>query len=381
MRLSIVTGFFLPVPATKGGATERSWYGLAKLFAAAGHSVTFVSRRSGDSPREEWADGVKHVRVRGFDHSRSLALNLLLDLVWGFRVARALPVGDVVICNTLTLPAWLGRVKPSAGKVCVMIGRNPKGQVAFYRGAARIYAPSTFMASQIRQDWASSRTKVIGYPIEWGLFASRSHQSTAPLTIGFVGRLHREKGMDLLIRAARILFATSDLPPWRLRIVGPHLVAEGGEGSAWLQALKRESESLGNRVEWVGPEFDPQALADIYGSMDIFCYPSVAERGETFGVAVAEAMAAKCAVVVSGLACFSDLVVDGETGLVFDHRSCAPERALAEQLERLARDGVLRTTLAAKGQQRVRRYDYPEVSRTVLDDLSDLTGAKGAPSQ
>ena len=45
MRISIVSGFFLPVPAVSGGATEKTWHGLAKDFAAQGHSVTLVSRR------------------------------------------------------------------------------------------------------------------------------------------------------------------------------------------------------------------------------------------------------------------------------------------------------------------------------------------------
>jgi glycosyltransferase involved in cell wall biosynthesis len=377
LRISIVTGFFLPVPAVSGGATERSWYGLAKLFAAQGHSVTFISRRSAESAVATGTDGVTHIRVRGFDHTRNMAINLVLDFIWGIRVAVALPVGDVVICNTITLPVWLNRLKPSAGKVSVMIGRNPKGQVPFYRAVTRIYVPSTFVLSLIRGDWATSRTKVIGYPIDWGLHAGSSHQSASPVTVGFIGRLHREKGIAMLIHAALILSKKGDLPPWRLRIVGPHLVTEGGDGSDWFEALKKESQSLGNLVEWMGPEFDSKALARIYGGMDIFCYPSIAERGETFGVAIAEAMAAKCAVVVSALACFSDLVVDGETGLVFEHAADSPEVRLAACIERLVRDEGLRNSLAVNGQQKATRYDYPRVSQNVLDDIADFAGTSG----
>ena len=95
MRITIVTGFFLPVPALSGGATERSWYGLAKIFASAGHEVTFVSRAWPTLPAAEIEAGVNHLRVRGFDHTRILAANLILDLVWGLRVARALPASRV----------------------------------------------------------------------------------------------------------------------------------------------------------------------------------------------------------------------------------------------------------------------------------------------
>ena len=124
-----MTGFFLPVPALSGGATEKIWYGLARIFASAGHSVTFISRSWPGLARAETVDGVHHIRLPGFDHTRRLPFNLVLDLIWGIRVARALPPGDAVICNTITLPVWLHRLKPLTGIVSVMIGRAPKGQV------------------------------------------------------------------------------------------------------------------------------------------------------------------------------------------------------------------------------------------------------------
>jgi glycosyltransferase involved in cell wall biosynthesis len=376
VRITIVTGFFLPVPALSGGATERSWYGLAKCFAKAGHSVTFVSRSHPSLPSAENESGVDHIRIPGFDHTPHLLANLAHDLLWGIRVSRVLPPADMVVCNTITLPVWLRRMKPAAGKVSVMIGRNPKGQVPFYRGVARIYAPSTFLAGLIGPEWASRRTKVVGYPIDWPLHARSASQRGAPVTIGFIGRLHPEKGIALLIRAACLLAGRTDLPEWRLRIIGPGDVGQGGGGGDWLASLKMESASaLGTRVEWAGSEFNPERLARHFGEMDVFCYPSVAEKGETFGVSVAEAMSARCAVVVSALECFSDLVTDGETGLVFDHRAEAPERLLAECISRLVSDPVLRKDLALRGQQHARRFDYPEVSRNILEDLALLSGA------
>jgi glycosyltransferase involved in cell wall biosynthesis len=375
LRITIIAGFFLPVPAVSGGATERSWYGLAKMFAAAGHSVTFVSRTWPHLPAAATEEGVSHVRVPGFDHTRNLAANLALDFIWGMRVARVLPEADVVVCNTITLPVWLHAIRSSAGEVAVMIGRNPKGQVRFYRGVARIYAPSTFLAGNISAPWASRRVRVVGYPIDWDLHAKSACQLSSPVTIGYVGRLHPEKGIGLLVDAARLLAARNDLPEWKLKIAGPGGVSEGGGGGRWLDSLRRESEaSLGRRIEWLGPEFDPGALARIFGGINVFCYPSIAEKGETFGVSVAEAMSARCAVVVSALGCFSDLVTDGRTGLVFDHRAPNPEQLLADCLGQLVKDSGLRNDLALLGQQHARQYSYPEVSRNILGDLALLTG-------
>lgn len=376
MRITIVTGFFLPVPAVSGGSTEKSWHGLARHFAAAGHAVTLVSRSwPGLAPAETVA-GVSHIRLPGFGHTRSLPLNLALDFIWGVRVALALPPGDVVICNTVTLPAWLRRAKPGAGRVSVMIGRAPRGQIRFYGAVARIYAPSSFVAGQIKSKRARARTRVIGYPIDWSLHARSACQPGSPVTVGYVGRLHPEKGIALLVRAASRLAGRTDLPRWRLRIAGPADVGAGGGGQGWFAALRKEANAaLGGRVEWLPPEYEPERLARLYGSLDVFCYPSLAERGETFGVAVAEAMAARCAVVVSKLGCFGDLVGDGRTGLVFDHEAADADRLLADCMGRLVADAGLRRDLALRGQDHSRSFDYPEVSRVILDDLSLLAGA------
>lgn len=370
------------MPPRSGGATERSWYGLAKIFASDGHTVTFVSRAWPGLPDAEVEDGVRHIRMRGFDHTRYLPLNLLLDFVWGLRVARALPAGDIVICNAVTLPVWLPWVIPSAGKVSVMIGRLPKGQVAFYRGVVRIYAPSTSVAAEITSHWASDRTRTIGYPIDWQLHARSAKKGGSPLIVGYAGRLHPEKGVELLIEAARVLENRPGLPDWRLRIVGPSNINQGGGGKDWFDALRTAAAATSvDRIEWMEPEFDPTRLAALFGGMDIFCYPSLAAKGETFGVSIAEAMAARCAVVVSALGCFGDLVENGSTGLVFDQNGPAPATLLADCIGRLIVDPELRLSLALRGQERARRFDYQTVAANILADLALLTGAEAKKQQ
>jgi glycosyltransferase involved in cell wall biosynthesis len=219
---------------------------------------------------------------------------------------------------------------------------------------------------------------VTGYPIEWGLHAGAAAQASPPVTVGYIGRLHPEKGIELLVRAAGRLALRTDLPTWRLRLMGPSAVAAGGGGPEWLGRLQAETaRSLGDRVEWLPADFGAANLARAYGAIDVFCYPSLADRGETFGVSVAEAMAARCAPVVSALECFGDLVEDGRTGLVFDHSSPDAEALLADRIGRLIADAGLRNALALAGQAHVRRFDYPNVSSRILGDLSLLTGAGG----
>lgn len=378
MRITIVTGFFLPVPPVRGGSTEKIWYRLAQVFAAAGHEVTLISRAWPGFAARETAEGVRHWRLPGADHTRSRLRNLWLDFRWGLRVARALPAADVVICNTVLLPVWLGRVKPSAGRVVAVVARMPKGHGRGYGAVALALALGQAVADRLQAEnpRLAPRIALFPYPIDWPLLAAARAAATrpaAPLTLGYVGRVHPEKGLHLLLAAARLLAGRTDLPEWTLEIVGPVGIAGGGGGEAWWEALRAEyAPSLGGRLRQSGPEFDPGRLARRYAALDIFCYPSVAEEGETFGVAVAEAMAAGCAPVVSALACFRELVTDGVTGLVFDHR--APEAAglLAGALARLLRDGEERRALALRAQAHAGNYDYAASARTVLDRLARL---------
>jgi glycosyltransferase involved in cell wall biosynthesis len=380
MRITIVTGFFLPVPPVSGGATEKIWHRLALEFAAVGHEVTFISRTWPGFPDHETVNGVTHLRLHGANHTRSLARNLWHDFWWGVRVTRALPPADVVVCNAVSLPVWLRRIKPSAGRVVAVVARMPKGQGRVYRGADLLFSLSAAVTAKLRAENPQLANRIVSFPfpIDWALHARAAAKlpPPAPVTIGFIGRVHPEKGVRLLLAAARQLASRADLPPWRLEIIGPISVPSGGGGESFRDALLTEfASTLGSRLAFQGPEFDADKLAHRYGAMDVFCYPSIAEHGETFGVAVAEAMAAACAPVVSALPCFSELVRDGDTGLVFDHAAPEAEAALAGALARLVAVASLRREIGARAQVHVRRFDFDASARNVLANFSRLIAA------
>lgn len=386
LRLTLVNGFFLPVPPLSGGSTEKSWYHLAREFAARGHQVTSLSRTWRGLPREEVIDGVHHRRLKGYVHQRELWRNLVCDSLWSWRVFRALPPGDIVICNAVALPIWLGRFKRSAGRVVVMTGRMPKGQYRHYSHLGRVLAPSTFVRERVLAENPALApvVRVTGYPINWTeLSAPQAVPHFLPpratpeeVTLGFVGRIHEEKGLMLLAEALRLLRDASDLPSWRLILCGPSDVARGGSGAGFRQKLMHRlaDATKSSRFHLLDPQFNDRVLAGIYQRADIFCYPSLAAEGETFGVAVAEAMAAGAVPVISDLACFRDFVRDGENGRVFDHRGPDAATRLASVLADLIRDTAQRKRLAEQARADVRRYDFPRYAEALLADFAQMTG-------
>jgi glycosyltransferase involved in cell wall biosynthesis len=370
MKITIVLGAFLPVPPIMGGAVEKAWFILAQEFARQGHEVVQVSRAVPEFPREEVIAGVSHRRVRGFNTPASLIWLKMLDLIYSLRVKSMLPEADIVVTNTFWLPLLLGNSK--RGRIYVHVARYPKGQTRFYGKAARLQAPSQVVADAISAEAPklAARVAVVPYPVP----ASANKSEPTPVAargkvILFVGRIHPEKGIDLLVDA----FAGAPnavLEDWKLVIIGPAQSKFGGGGEPYLDDLKRRARHAA--VVFRGSVFDPIALEEEYRGARIFVYPSLAERGESFGLAPLEAMSQRCAALVSDLACFRDFISDNETGFVFNHRAPRPVEALREQLERISRDPTLLASVADAGYGKSADYSVGGVAGQFLADFNSI---------
>lgn len=87
----------------------------------------------------------------------------------------------------------------------------------------------------------------------------------------------------------------------------------------------------------------------LYAGAAVCVAPSLWE--EPFGLVAVEAMAAGCPMAASRRGGLADIVLDGETGLLF---TPGDDAALADTLERLLDDAALRERLGAAGRERAR---------------------------
>jgi glycosyltransferase involved in cell wall biosynthesis len=111
-------------------------------------------------------------------------------------------------------------------------------------------------------------------------------------TLLFLGRVHRVKGLDMLLPAWRGV--QSRFPDWRLVIAGSD---DGYYGkSGYLEELHQLAQNLGiERIEFVGALYGT-AKTQAYQDADLYILPSYSEN---FGVTVAEALAAGTPAIVS----------------------------------------------------------------------------------
>ena len=149
--------------------------------------------------------------------------------------------------------------------------------------------------------------------------------------IGAIGRVERQKGFDVLIRALVEIEGAS------LFVVG-----DGSERAA-LDELAR-SVGVADRVVWAGWSEDPRRFL---GSFDVFVFPS---RFEGFPLALLEAMLARSAIVATDVGSVAEAIVDGRTGLLVPPGDPA---ALARATNRLLADDDLRRRLGDDGRRLV----------------------------
>jgi glycosyltransferase involved in cell wall biosynthesis len=370
MKITIVNGAFLPVPPVMGGAIEKISFALANEFVRRGHEVTSISRAVPQFPREEVCDGVRFLRVPGFNTPRWIVWLKVLDLIYSLRVLRILPAADIIVTHTFWLPILLRNERH--GKIYVHVGRYPKGQMRLYRHVARLQAMTHALARGIAREVPDCKSKIAIIPNpapETKTPGPPPPLEARPKTILFVGRIHPEKGIHLLVEA----FAgkPAAFQSWKLVIIGPAETKFGGGGEHYLDGLKQRAG--GAAICFRGPIFDTPALENEFRSAQLFVYPSLAERGETFGLSAIEAMAHGCAVLVSNLGCFHDFVRDNETGLIFNHRAPNPVTALRDKMAGAIVDPALLARVAEAGYHQVTaEYSLSRVAGRFLDDFRSL---------
>lgn len=185
----------------------------------------------------------------------------------------------------------------------------------------------------------------------------------AGATIGFIGRFDEpRKGMDVLIAALDML--APQRPDLRL------LVAGRGDAADLGGRLPR---SIADRVKFLGTVSEADK-ASLLRSVDVYCAPNTG--GESFGIILLEAMAARAPIVASDLEAFRRVLDAGDdrAGVLFETGS---PRALAAALGAVLDDDSLREQVRDTASTTVLAYDWPKVVRRIVMVYELAIGAPG----
>ncbi len=173
----------------------------------------------------------------------------------------------------------------------------------------------------------------------------------------FLGRMDEpRKGLDVLVAALPAI--VESVPDVQVVIVGPGDIEE-----------QRESldPSVRDNVVYLGRVSDSDK-ARAFASADIYVAPHTG--GESFGIVLAEAMAASTAVLASDLPAFRNVLADGTAGRLF---ATGDSTALAQAAVELLTDSSARTELVLAGRDRVMDFDWEHVVDDVLAVYDSVT--------
>lgn len=161
-------------------------------------------------------------------------------------------------------------------------------------------------------------------------------RESAKLVIGYVGRLAKQKRIERLLRAMPAVIAAE--PDARLIIAGE------GPMQGFLETECRRLR-IQDAVEFIGYLQRPEEL---FAAIDVFVLVSAYE---SFGIVVAEAMAAGVPVIAADIPGITDFVSDNDSGLLVNADDPA---ALSAGILKLHNDSPLREKLSATGREVVR---------------------------
>jgi glycosyltransferase involved in cell wall biosynthesis len=159
--------------------------------------------------------------------------------------------------------------------------------------------------------------------------------------IGFVGRLHPDKGMDTLLGALRLCADSG--------VTAQLLVVGADEGAVLDDRIDGTRGSVAVHTTGHADDVRPMLRA-----MDVLVLPS---RREGFPNVVLEAAGMEVPAVVSDATGCVDAVVQDVTGLI---TPVGDESALAEALQALLRDNDRRRELGAAARRRAVEQFAPE---------------------
>jgi starch synthase len=201
-------------------------------------------------------------------------------------------------------------------------------------------------------------------------------------SVVFVGRITRQKGVPLLLRAAVDFDRSAQLVLCAGAPDTPEIEAEVAAGVTRLQAER-------DGIFWIDEMLPKTDVIQLLSHATVFACPSIYEP---LGIVNLEAMACEAAVVASATGGIVEVVNDGDTGFLVPLEQspgsidpvdpAAFASAFAERVNRLIADPELAAMMGQAGRRRaIERFGWPAIGEeTVAVYASALRASAGSPA-
>jgi len=211
-----------------------------------------------------------------------------------------------------------------------------------------IVAPSKFYADLMRRrlDAPDLRIEIMHNGIDLDGYLPPNPSS--PPVIGYLARMIREKGIEVLVNAFIHLRNELKHPDARLHIAGA--CTAGDEKLVASLKAKLAAANLTNSVDW-SPNLSREQKADFLSSLTLFSVP--ATYPEAFGLYLIEALASGVPVVQPDASSFPEILSTSNAGVLVPSNDLA---ALAQAWHDLLRNSEQRATLSINARHAAEQF-------------------------
>ncbi|NMN93654.1 glycosyltransferase family 4 protein [Antrihabitans stalactiti] len=364
MKIGMVCPYSFDVP----GGVQAHVVELAEVFIERGHRVSVLAPASEDTVLPDFV--VSAGRAVAIPYNGSVARLSFGPLSYA-RIRRWINENDFDVLHIH---------EPNAPSLSMLALRIAEGPIVatFHTSTTKSLVLSTFQGvlrplhekisgriavSELARRWQvealGSDAVEIPNGVDVHAFAGASPLPGYPReggTVLFLGRYDEpRKGMAVLLGALPTLVAHH--PDLEVLVVG-----RGDE-----ERLLREAGPHANHLKLLGQVTDEEK-ASALRSADVYCAPNLG--GESFGIVLVEAMAARTPVVASELDAFRRVLRDGTAGILVP---IGDSERLAAALDSVLTDAPLRTALVRAATTAVADYDWPVVAEQILRVYETVT--------
>ena len=365
LKIGMVSPYGWDLP----GGVQMHIRDLAEYFKAKGHEVSVLTPAIEDEFLPSWVQSSG--RPLAIPYNGAVA-RVSFGPVATLRVRKWISEGgfdllhlhEPAIPSLSLLACWaaegpmVGTFHATAPRQKAIFAVGPILEPAIEKLSARIAVSE--MARETLTEHLATNAIVIPNGINHGFFKeAKPNPEWMGSSIGFVGRFDEpRKGLDILIKAIPEIVKAN--PNLRIIVAGP------GESE---DVLKGVEQSIRNRFVFLGRVSDDDK-ARLLKSVDLYVAPNTG--GESFGIILAEAMAAGTAVAASDLPAFRAVLNDGKAGAMFINEDA---KDLARVANNLLLNKDLKVALGNSGQEWSKRYDWESVAHQIENVYGMVTSA------
>ena len=362
LRVAMVSPYSLTIP----GGVQHQVLGLAREMRRMGHEVRVLGPCDGPPPEPF---------VTPLGNSLPTVANgstapLAPDPSAALRTLRALndEAFDILhlhepMAPGPTVTALMLRIAPMVGTF------HASGEVAWYRRVKKgvewlgTHLDHRVAVSESARDMAQRHIggsfEILYNGIDIATYRRPHLARESTPTIFFCGRHEPRKGLEVLLDAFLLL-------PDHYRL----WIASDGPRIDELRKRFSRDPNVAARIDWLGQISERDKL-DRLARCTAFSAPSL--HGESFGLVLLEAMAARTPVVASDIDGYRNVVTDDVNGVLVPAGDAA---ALAHALREVTTDSGLAARLVAGGDERAEQMSMSKLASRYVDIYRDVLRAE-----